>query len=671
MSAATSEPSIRTDASVLPLPSRREIIAGGAAMAGAAATGGALAQTGNTLIKLRILETTDIHVHVQSYDYYRDQPDDTVGLARIASLVDKARAEVRNTLLFENGDFLQGNPLGDLMAYERGFKAGDTHPIIRAMNQMKFDVGTLGNHEFNYGLDFLAKSLAGAKHPTVCANVAKGQLSANARSDDTLVRPYVILDRDVLDEARGSHRLRVGVIGFTPPQIMQWDQAHLRGKVDTRDIVESARAWIPEMKERGADIIVALAHTGISSATAQGRDENAALHLAFVPGIDVILTGHLHLVFPGPVFKDRPGIDIEKGTLNGIPAVMAGFWGSHLGQIDLTLQKSGNDFKVVGHSVGVLPVFRREAGKVVPLAEPKAEIIASVQAEHDATLEYVRRPVGKTAKAMDTYFSLIADNAALQVISDAQIWYAKGLLAGGPHAGLPLLSAVAPFKAGGRGGVEFYTQIAEGQVALKNVADLYIYPNTLKAVKVNGAQLKDWLEMSSGLFNQIKASDDEQPLVNAAFPAFNFDMIDGVTYQVDLAQPAKYDGTGKVVEASANRIVGLAFQGKTVTAEQEFVVVTNNYRASGGGNFPGNDGKTIVLDAPDATRDVIIKYFQQTGTLDPKADGNWSLMTVPGATNVVFESNPRAKALVSTVKGVRFASDAANGFAKFRLDLSV
>ncbi|MGL4637406.1 MAG: bifunctional 2',3'-cyclic-nucleotide 2'-phosphodiesterase/3'-nucleotidase [Beijerinckiaceae bacterium] len=658
--------------------SRRTVMAGTTAATVAALANGhapfiqpALAQAGSNMIRLRILETTDIHVHVHSYDYYRDQPDDTVGLARIASLVKQARAEVKNTLLFDNGDFLQGNPLGDLMAYERGFKGGDLHPIIKAMNQLKFDAGSLGNHEFNYGLDFLAKSLAGAKHPTVCANVAKGQLAASARGDDTLLRPYVILDRDVVDDAGASHRLRVGVIGFTPPQIMQWDQTHLRGKVDTRDIVATARAWVPEMRERGADIIVALAHTGISTAQPQDKDENAAFHLASVPGIDVILTGHLHLLFPGPVFKDRPGIDIEKGTLNGVPAVMAGFWGSHLGQIDLTLQKSGNEFKVVSHKVGNLPIFKREAGKVVPLAEPSAEMLTSVQGEHDGTLEYVRRPVGKTAKAMDTYFSLIADNAALQVISDAQFWYAKQLLAGGPHASLPLLSAVAPFKAGGRGGVEFYTQIAEGQVALKNVADLYIYPNTLKAVKVSGAQLKDWLERSAGMFNQIKATDDEQPLVNAAFPAFNFDMIDGVTYQVDLAQPSKYDPAGKLMEASANRIVGLAYDGKPVTPDQQFVVVTNNYRASGGGGFPGNDGTTIVLDAPDATRDVIIKFFQQTGTLNPKADNNWSLKAVAGAKNVTFESNPKGKDGVAAIKGLALAGDAPNGFAKYRLDMSL
>ncbi|MCA3563697.1 MAG: bifunctional 2',3'-cyclic-nucleotide 2'-phosphodiesterase/3'-nucleotidase [Methylocystis sp.] len=650
--------------------SRRDAMAGGAAFAGTLLSSpSSRALPGSNVIKLRILETTDIHVHVFSHDYYRDAPDDTVGLGRIAALVDKARAGARNTLLFENGDFLQGNPLGDFIAFERGFKGGDLHPIVRAMNQMGFDAGTLGNHEFNYGLDFLAKSLAGAKHPTVCANLVKGQLAGNARSDDTLLRPYVILDREVFDEAGVAHRLRVGVIGFTPPQIMQWDQAHLRGKVDTRDIVESARAWVPEMQERGADVIVALAHSGISTAAPQGRDENAAFHLAFVPGIDVILTGHSHLVFPGPNFKDRPGVDIEKGTLNGVPAVMAGFWGSHLGQIDLTLQKSGSDFKVIGHSVGVLPIFRRDAGKVIPAIDAKPEVLASVQADHDLTLEYVRRPVGRTTRPVDTYFALIADNAALQIISDAQIWYAKQLLAGTPHAALPLLSAVAPFKAGGRSGAEFYTRITEGQVALKNVADLYIYPNTLKAVKVTGQQLKDWLERSSGIFNQIRAGEDEQQLINASFPAFNFDMIDGVTYRIDVSQPSRFDGAGKLVEAGANRITGLAFNGKPVTPQQEFIVVTNNYRASGGGNFPGNDGTTMVLDAPDATRDVIIKYFQQTGALDPKADNNWSLKPVPGARNIVFESSPKGKASMAAIKGLSYAGEAPNGFARYRIDM--
>jgi 2',3'-cyclic-nucleotide 2'-phosphodiesterase/3'-nucleotidase len=649
---------------------RRHIVGGAAALAGTMTmpTAG-YSQAGAGTIQLRILETSDIHVHVHSYDYYRDQADETIGLARVASLIDKARGEARNSLLFENGDFLQGNPMGDLVAFERGFKAGDAHPVMKAFNQLKFDAGTLGNHEFNYGLDFLAKALATAEYPLVLANVAKGQLAGTPRGDDTLLRPYVLLDRDMVDEAGVTHRLKVGVIGFTPPQIMQWDQAHLRGKLDTRDIVASARAWVPEMRERGADIVVALAHTGFAGGNPQGMDENAAAYLAGVPGIDVILTGHSHLVFPGPNYKDRPGLDIEKGTVNGIPTVMPGFWGSHLGQIDLTLRKDGSSFRVVGHRSAALPIFRRDQGKVVPLAEPKVAMLQSTQADHEATLEYVRRPVGKTARAMDTYFALVADSAALQTISDAQIWYARGLLKDTPLAALPLLSAVAPFKAGGRGGVEFYTQVAEGQVALKNVADLYIYPNTLKAVKVTGRQLKDWLERSAGIFNQIKASDDEQPLINPAFPAFNFDMIDGVTYRIDVSQPSRFDGQGKLVSADASRIIDLAHQGKPVQPTDEFVVVTNNYRASGGGNFPGNDGTTIILDAPDATRDVIIKFFQQTGTLDPKADGNWRLAPVSGARNVTFESNPRARELTGSVRGVSFAGDAPNGFAKYRIDL--
>ncbi len=145
-------------------------------------------------------------------------------------------------------------------------------------------------------------------------------------------------------------------------------------------------------------------------------------------------------------------------------------------------------------------------------------------------------------------------------------------------------------------------------------------------------------------------------------------MIDGVTYRIDLAQPARFDGRGKLVNAEANRIVELAHRGRPVAPDQDFVVVTNNYRASGGGGFPGNDGTTIILDAPDATRDVIIKFFQQTGTLDPKADGNWSLRPVAGARNVVFESNPRAKA--SMPKGVAYVGEAASGFARYRLDLS-
>jgi 2',3'-cyclic-nucleotide 2'-phosphodiesterase/3'-nucleotidase len=167
---------------------------------------------------LRILETTDLHVHVFPYDYYSDKPVDTVGLSRTAAIVNEIRAEATNSILVDNGDFLQGNPMGDYVAYERGMKDGDTHPIVAAMNAVGIEASTLGNHEFNYGLDFLMKSIAGAGFPIVTANIAK-TMGADPTADDTLIPPYVILDRMLKDGAGEEHPIRIGLIGFVPPQI--------------------------------------------------------------------------------------------------------------------------------------------------------------------------------------------------------------------------------------------------------------------------------------------------------------------------------------------------------------------------------------------------------------------------------------------------------------------
>ena len=442
-----------------------------------------------------------------------------------------------------------------------------------------------------------------------------------------------------------------------------------RGKVETRGIVEAATAWIPEMRQQGVDLVVVLAHTGITDSNPSGMDENAALYLAKVPGVDVILTGHQHQVFPGPAYARTAGADVAKGTLHGVPTVMGGFWGNSLGQIDLVLQKDGARFRVVEHKSGVIPIFKREAGKIVPLAEAKAEIIASVKPEHEATLTYVRKPVGKTSVRLETYFSLVADSPALQIVTEAQLWYSKKALAGGAHASLPLLSAVAPFKAGGRGGPSAYTDVAAGDIAIRNVADIYVFPNTLKVVKITGAELSDWLERSAGIFNQIKPGEEEQLLVNQAFPAYNFDVIDGVTYAIDVSQPSKFDGDGKPLNPAAKRIVNLALGGKPVKPEDVFAVVSNNYRASGGGLFAGAVSKNIIYDSPDYSRDIVASYLAQAGSVAPKADNNWTLAPFPAAKNVVLETSPAAKELVSTVKGVTFIGDGAGGFAKFRVTL--
>jgi len=621
-------------------------------------------------VHLRLMETTDLHVHVFPYDYYSDKPVDTLGLARTASLINDIRAEATNSLLVDNGDFLQGNPMGDYIAYERGMKEGDQHPVITAMNTVGFDASTLGNHEFNYGISFLMKSLAGAGFPAVCANIAK-KTGASPREDETLLPPYVILDRELTDGAGKSHPIKIGLIGFVPPQVMNWDRKHLEGNMQARDIVECARAYVPEMKEKGADIIIALSHSGIGSADHSDGMENASVPLAAVEGIDAIMTGHSHLVFPSSTYADFAGVDADKGTIHGTPAVMGGYWGSHMGLIDLMLERDGTGWRVVGHASEARPISKRnEDRSVTALVESDQSVLDAVQADHDATLAYVRRAVGKTDAPLHSYFALVADDPSVQIVSIAQIWYMEQMLKGTEYEGLPILSAAAPFKAGGRGGPEYYTDVPVGDVAIKNVADLYLYPNTVRAVKVTGQQVKDWLERSAGMFNQIEPGKADQVLLNTEFPSYNFDVIDGVTYQIDLSQPPMFAPKGEVINPDTNRIVNLEFNGAPIDPAQEFIIATNNYRASGGGSFPGAMGDTIVFEGPDTNRDVIVRYIVEQGTISPKADGNWRFAPLP-ETSVLFDTGPKAAAYAANVPGVTItpAGDGPDGFARFKIAL--
>ncbi|MCL3883468.1 bifunctional 2',3'-cyclic-nucleotide 2'-phosphodiesterase/3'-nucleotidase [Marivita sp. GX14005] len=618
---------------------------------------------------LRIMETTDLHVHVHPYDYYADRPTDTVGLSRVASIVQDIRDEATNSILLDNGDFLQGNPMGDYIAYERGMKDGDMHPIITAMNVLGFDGSTLGNHEFNYGLDFLSKTIAGAEFPVVCANVVK-QTGASPREDTPLVPPYVILDRSLTDGAGTTHDIRIGLIGFVPPQVMTWDRRHLEGNVEARDIVAAARAWVPQLREEGADIVIALAHTGIGPAEATDGMENAAIPLAGVDGIDVILTGHSHLVFPSPTYEDVPGLDVANGTINGKPGVMGGFWGSHMGLIDLMLERDGSGWRVLSHDIEARPIFERaEDRSITPLVGDYQPVLDATQKVHEETLAYVRRAVGNTDAPLHSYFALVADDPSVQVVSNAQRWYIEQMMQGTEHEGIPILSAAAPFKAGGRGGPDYYTDVPKGPVAIKNVSDLYLYPNTVRAVRVTGDQVKGWLERSAGMFNQVEPGATDAPLLNPDFPSYNFDVIDGVTYQIDLSEPAMFDREGNVVNPDANRIRDLRYDGQPIDPDQEFIIATNNYRAGGGGSFPGT-GDTIIFEGPDTNRDVIVRYIVQQGTINPKADFNWRFAPMEG-TSVIFETGPAGAKYSDSLQDMQLEEVGTNedGFAQFRLML--
>ncbi len=652
---------------------RRDVIVGAAAGAATLGLPDRPLPDAAGVFQLRLMETTDLHVAIYPYDYYRDRPDDTLGLAKTATLIAQARAEMPNSLLFDNGDLIQGNPLGDFVAYQRGLKDGDVHPIIGALNLLGYDCGTVGNHEFNYGLDFLMACLAGARYPVVSANIRTGAAAARPTGDRTLLRPWAMLERMLVDGAGVRAPIKIGVIGFAPPQIVDWDSANLAGKVWTRDIVATASAFVPEIREAGADLVVALSHSGISTAAPTDGEENASFHLSRVPGIDAIFTGHAHQVFPGPTFDRLDGLDLISGRMNGVPAMMAGFWGSHLGIIDLTLARDGNRWRVLDAAVQPRGIFRRDQGQVTALAEPEPRLLQVLKPAHEATLAYVRQPVGRITRPVNSYFALIADDPSVQIVAQAQAWYVAQLLkapAYAAYAGLPLLSAAAPFKAGGRNGADYYTDVPAGDIALRNVADLYLYPNLLRVVAVTGAQLREWLERSAGQFRQIRPDPSPQRLIDDGFPSYDFDVIAGATYRIDLTRPARYDIDGKLAAPDAHRIVDLAIQGRPVDPAERVVIATNSYRAGGGGNFPGADGTTTILAAPDLNRDVLVRYIHETGTIDPLAQPVWSFAPVPGATSVLFESAPAARADLDRVKHAAYVGPAEGGFATYRIDLS-
>ncbi|MER8472710.1 bifunctional 2',3'-cyclic-nucleotide 2'-phosphodiesterase/3'-nucleotidase [Mesorhizobium sp. M1328] len=653
------------------LVSRRDFLAGVAASGALIMLHPFSARAQANQAHLRIMETTDIHVNVLPYDYYADKANDTMGLSRTASLIEAVRKEATNAMLIDNGDLLQGNPMGDYIAYERGMKDGDLHPVMKVMNLLGYECSTLGNHEFNYGLSFMDKVLAGANFPFVCANLIRGtELAANPRDDKLYLKPYVILDRKIKDGSGAEQPIRIGIIGFVPPQIMVWDLKNLEGSVKTRDIVEAAKAWVPQMKEEGADIVIALSHSGIDVKQSDLM-ENASFFVAGVEGIDAVFTGHQHLVFPGKKdFQSLEAVDTAKGTLQGKPAVMAGFWGSHMGLIDLLLERDGSTWKIVSATSEARPIFERVDKTNKPTVADDQRIVDALKQDHEATLAYVRRPVGKTSAPLYSYFALVADDPSVQIVSQAQTWYLKDILKNTEWKDMPLLSAAAPFKAGGRNGADYYTDVPVGDIAIKNVADLYLYPNTVRAVEITGAEVKEWLEMSAGIFNRIEPGIADQALIDSDFPSYNFDVIDGVTYKIDLSQPPKYDSKGGLVNAGSNRIIDLIFDGKPIDPKRKFVVATNNYRAGGGGNFPEVNASKIIYEAPDTNRDVIVRYIISKGTINPSADANWSFAPLPG-TSVMFETGAKAKEFIAQMKSLKIepAGEGEAGFAKYRVTL--
>ena len=609
-------------------------------------------------VNVRILGTTDLHTNLVNYDYYQDKPSEQLGLAKTAVLIEEAKKENPNVLLVDNGDTIQGTPLGTYKAIVQPIKDGETHPMYEALHALGFEAGTLGNHEFNYGLDYLRKVIAGAKMPIVNANVR------DAKTGDFAYTPYIILPKTFNDTEGRPVTVNIGITGIVPPQILNWDKANLEGKITVDDSVEAVTAIVPKMRQAGADIVLVLSHSGIGDDKYEKGEENEGYQIAGIQGVDAVVTGHSHAEFPSGTglgfYEKYKGVDGINGKINGTPVTMAGKYGDHLGIIDLNLVYTDGKWKVED-SKG----FIRKVDTKSPVAD--ARILEIAKKAHEGTIAYVRQQVGTTTAPITSYFALVKDDPSIQIVNKAQLWYAKQELAGTPEGKLPILSAAAPFKAGTRGDATAYTDIPAGPIAIKNVADLYLYDNVTAILKVNGAQIKEWLEMSAGQFNQIDPTKtDVQDIVDPQYRTYNFDVIDGITYQFDITQPKKYDRNGKLLDATANRVKNLQYQGKDIDPNQEFIVVTNNYRANG--TFPGVKDASLNRLLNLENRQAIINYIVAEKTINPTADNNWSFTDSIKGLNLRFLTADKAKDLVASDTILQYVGPSASseGFGEFK-----
>ena len=544
-----------------------------------------------------VLGTSDLHGYIENWDYFKDgEYDDAasndVGLAKISTLVDTVRADRgrASTLLIDAGDTIQGTSLTDYFANTEPItETGEIHPMAAAMNAMDYDAAALGNHEFNYGLDLLRKFESQLDFPLLGAN------AVDTESGKPAFTPYII--KTV--KTKGNKPVKVGILGLTNPGVAIWDKNNVEGKLEFPGIVEQAQKYVPQMKAEGADVVVVSAHSGTSGTSSYGPElplENASTQLAeTVPGIDAVLVGHAHQEIPERFVTNKVTGDqvLLTEPLN---------WGMRLSVMDFELTKVRGQWDVTSASSSLLNANTVEA-------DP--EISKLLAEQHQRVIDYVNTPVGTATESMPAAESRYRDTAVMDFVNSVQAQAVDRALDGGPNADLPVLSLVAPFSR--------TAEIPAGPVTIRDLAGLYVFPNTLFGVEMTGAQVKEYLEYSAKYFAQTApgAPVDPATLTNAnGTPDYNYDMMSGVDYDIDISRPV------------GERIVNLSFNGAPVDPAQRFAVATNNYRQSGGGNFPHISTAPVLVNQQTEIRQLLIDYVVAQGTVDPAdfAEDNWRLV---------------------------------------------
>lgn len=572
--------------------------------------------------RLTVLGTTDTHGHILNWDYYTDaEYDDArhndVGLAKISTLVNTMRAErgCCATLTLDAGDTIQGTPLAYYYARIDPITAAAApiHPMAAAMNAIGFDAAALGNHEFNYGIETLRGFQSQVRHPL---------LGANALDWDTgepVFDEFVLKDVPVGDHRgherghrhEGSEHVRVGIVGLVTPGCAIWDKASLEGRIRFNGIVEQARLVIPKVQQAGADVIIVCCHSGTDTSSSYGDalpwPENASTLLAQqVPGIDAILVGHAHQEI-GQRFV--PNTATGKQVLLSEPLR----FGHRLTVMDLDLVKHRGRWQVDAASARVLNTS---------LVDADDKIVSLVLEQHEKVRGYVNSVIGACTVAMSAAASRYQHTAAMDFLNHVQGAAVKQALAGSPSASLPVLSIVSPFNAA--------AAIPAGEVTVRDVAGLYIFDNTLLGIAFTGAQVREYLEYSAAYFKQVTGTGPFSPrqLIKAVTPRapkgtsdHNYDIMSGLdaplTYDIDIAR------------AVGSRIRNLSYGGTPVTDDQRFVLAINNYRQSGGGNFPAVTTAPVLYDAQVEVRQLIIDWVSAAGVIDPAvfSDVDWRLVS--------------------------------------------
>ncbi|MFI9491588.1 bifunctional metallophosphatase/5'-nucleotidase [Streptomyces halstedii] len=578
----------------------------GAALAGGVAAGPAVAAGAkgpghgrpSKRYSFTVMGTTDLHGNVFNWDYFTDgEFDDAqhndVGLAKISTLVNRVRKQRgrHNTLLIDAGDTIQGTQLSYYYAKIDPItaKRGPVHPMARAMNKIGYDAAALGNHEFNYGIPVLRKFEEQCDFPLLGAN------ALDAKTLRPAFAPYVI------KRVRTPHGrdVRVAVLGLTNPGIAIWDKANVGGKMVFPGLEEQAAKWVPKLRSMGADVVIVSAHSGSSGTSSYGDQlpyvENAAgLVAERVPGIDAILVGHAHAEIPEYVVTNKK---------TGKPVVLSEplKWGQRLTLFDFDLVWEKGRWVVEKVGAQVLNSNTVEEDRA---------ITSLLSGEHRKVVAYVNQVIGTSVAAMSTAQAPWKDEPVIDLINLVQAETVREALAGGEYAGLPVLSQAACFSR--------TASIPAGEVTIKDAAGLYPFENTLEARLLTGAQLKDYLEYSARYYVRTAAGApvDTSKLTNAEdIPDYNYDVVSGVTYDIDIAQPV------------GSRIVGLSFEGAPLDPAAEFVFAVNNYRASGGGNFPHVPGAKQLWADSDEIRNTIIGWVRAKGSVDPAefASVDWRL----------------------------------------------